>query len=80
MKKIAIFLMAAFVCLSFAGCRSNMEVDPLPTEPVTTAPPTTVPSTTVPATTEDLTNVPDPSVDDSTLQDLLPGDEMHTTK
>ena len=80
MKKVTVFLLAAVLCLSFAGCRSNMEVDPMPTPPPETVPITTVPPTTIPETFDDLPNVPDPSVDDNTLQDLLPGDDMDATK
>lgn len=80
MKKITIFLLAAIVCLSFAGCRSNMEVDPMPTTPPATVPLTTPPATTIPDTSDDIANVPDPSVDDSTLQDLIPGENMNAAK
>ncbi len=80
MKKFSVFLIAAVLCLSFAGCRSNMEVGPTPTNPPETAPMTTVPTTTVPATFDDLPNVPDPSVDNDTLQDLIPGDNMNAAK
>ncbi len=80
MKKISVFLIAAVLCLSFAGCRSNTEVGPTPTNPPETAPMTTVPTTTAPATFDDLPNVPDPSVDNDTLQDLIPGDNMNAAK
>ena len=63
MRKIAVFLLAAMVCLSFAGCRSNMEVEPLDTTAPATQPITTPPATTIPDTFDDMTNIPDPSVD-----------------
>ncbi len=80
MRKIAVFLLAAMICLSFAGCRSNMEVEPLDTSAPATQPSTTPPATTIPDTFDDVPNVPDPSVDNDTLQDLIPGDEMNTAK
>ncbi len=77
MKKIGIFLLVATMVLCFAGCRSNLE-EPTPTPtptPVTTpAPsptPTPIPDTT-PIATDEIPNVPDPSVDDGTLQDIIP--------
>ena len=80
MRKITVFLLAAIICLSFAGCRSNMEVDPLGTTAPETQPNTTPPATTVPDTFDDVPNVPDPSVDNDTLQDILPGDGMNAAK
>ena len=80
MKKMTVFLLAAIICFAFAGCRSNMEVDPIPTTPPTTVPVTTPPATTIPDTFDDLPNVPDPSVDDNTLQDIIPGDDMNAAK
>ena len=80
MRKIAVFLLAAMVCLSFTGCRSNMEVGPTDTNPPETQPMTTPPATTIPDTFDDVPNVPDPSVDNDTLQDLIPGDEMNGAK
>lgn len=80
MRKIAVFLIAAMICLSLAGCRSNMEVGPTGTSPLDTQPITTVPATTIPHTLDDMQNVPDPSVDSDTLQDLIPGDGMNAAK
>lgn len=80
MRKIAVFLMAAVICFAFAGCRSNMEVEPLDTNAPETQPMTTPPQATIPDTTDDLANVPDPSVDNDTLQDLIPGDNMVDSK
>ena len=80
MRKIAVFLLAAMVCLSFAGCRSNMEVEPLDTTVPATQPITTPPATTIPDTFDDMANIPDPSVDNDTLQDLIPGEEMNGAK
>lgn len=80
MRKIAVFLMSIVVCFALAGCRSNMEVEPLDTTAPATQPMTTPPQTTIPDTTDDLTNVPDPSVDNDTLQDLIPGDSMVDSK
>lgn len=77
MRKIAVFLLAAVVCLSFAGCRSNMEVGPTGTNAPETTPVTTPPVTTIPDTFDDVPNVPDPSVDNDTLQDLIPGESMN---
>ena len=80
MRKIALFALAVMLCLSFAGCRSNMEVEPLDTTAPATQPITTPPATTIPDTFDDVPNVPDPSVDNNTLQDLIPGDGTDTAK
>ena len=80
MRKIAVFLLAAMVCLCFAGCRSNMEVGPTGTNAPETQPATTPPATTIPDTFDNVPNVPDPSVDNDTMQDLIPGDGMDAAK
>lgn len=80
MRKISLFLIAALVCICFAGCRSNMEVGPTDTNPPLTQPMTTPPQTTVPDTSKDVPNIPDPTVDDNTLQDLIPGDSTSPTR
>ena len=80
MKKIAIFVLAAVTCISLVGCRSNMEVEPLDTTPVATQPITTPPATTIPDTIDDIPNVPDPSVDNGTLEDLITDNEMNEIK
>ncbi len=80
MRKIAVFLFAAMVCLSFAGCRSNMEVGPTGTNAPETQPVTTPPATTIPDTFDNVPNVPDPSVDNDTMQDLISGDGMDAAK
>ena len=71
MKKVSVFLMAALMVLCFAGCRSN--VDPAPA-PSTTPAATVAPDTTVPATSSQIPNIPDPSVDNGVLDDMLPGE------
>ena len=80
MKKITVFLLAAIICLSFAGCRSNVEVGPTEPSVPETQPATTPPATTIPDTFDDVPNVPDPSVDNDTLQDLIPGEGLTADK
>ena len=80
MKKMFVFLFVAVLCLSFAGCRSNMEVGPTGTNAPETRPVTTPPATTIPATYDNVPNIPDPSVDNGTLEDLIPGDGARTVK
>ena len=72
MKKIAIFSLALILAFSLAACRRN-------TEPEATTPPeTTVPATTpmpsIIATVPDNIgpNIPDESVDNGTLEDMIP--------
>ena len=73
MKKISVFLLAGIMVLCFAGCRTNMEPAPSPsTTPMTTV----APDTTVPPTSSNIPNIPDPSVDDNVLDDMLPEESI----
>ncbi len=74
MRKIAIYILVAMMTLTFAGCRSNMDDSPAGTTAPATQPSTTPPATTVPDTFGDVPNIPDSSVDNDTLEDLIPGD------
>ena len=72
MKRIAIICLSLLLAFSLAACRGNTtpeETQPtVPTTPVTEPAPTIVP--TIP---DDIgPNVPDPSVDNGTLEDMIP--------
>ncbi len=72
MKKIAIICLTMLLAFSLAACRGNTtpeETQPtVPTTPATEPVPTIIP--TIPD--EIGPNVPDPSVDDGTLEDMIP--------
>ena len=72
MKNIAIICLTLILALSLAACRRNTmpeETQPtVPTTPATEPAPTVIP--TVPDVIEP--NIPDPSVDNGTLEDMIP--------
>ena len=72
MKRIAIICLTMLLAFSLAACRGNTtqeETQPtVPTTPATDPIPTIIP--TIPDEVEP--NVPDPSVDNGTLEDMIP--------
>ena len=72
MKRIAIFSLALILAFSFAGCRRNTEPEAT-TPPETTVPTTEPMPTIIPTVPNDIgPNIPDESVDDGTLEDMIP--------
>ena len=70
MKKIAIICLCLLLVLSFAACRRNNTEEVQPTEP--TIPATEPAPTILPTVPDEIEpNIPDPSVDDGTLEDMI---------
>ena len=72
MKKIALICLSFLLVFSLAACRGNTE--PEETQPTVPTTPATEPAPTIiPTIPDDIgPNVPDPSVDNGTLEDIIP--------